>query len=868
MISWNIFTPVNHHYTCMKGFLIFLLAMNLCLLAHAQSFSVNTDGSTADNSAILDVKSTSKGMLIPRMTKTQKNAVVSPATGLLVFQQSPDSIGFYYYNGTSWLWLPGNDVLDTLSWKRNGNAATNPATHFIGTIDNQPLSFRQNNAWLGRWDAERNNYFIGGSAGAKITNGRFNIGIGDSALFNLLSGGRNIAIGNAVLPKISSVSGMISIGDSSGYNNVLGNKNIFIGERAGYANSSGSANILIGTNAGNRMPAGDGNIFIGDSTGASMTSAGATSSVFIGDKAGSKTNAQPNSFIGNFSGRANTTGVFNCFVGTLSGWINQGGSFNTFLGEYSGLDNVTGSNNVFTGYLSGGNTTGSNNVFSGYRAGNANVTGSGNTVIGSDANLLTNNLTNAAAIGYLAAVDTSNALILGSINGINGATKNTNVGIGTTKPLAMLHVKDSSVLFSASSSLPVTPGDPPQKGDGIRMMWYPAKAAFRAGRAGPANWDKDSIGLYSFAAGYNTRSKGDYSTSSGFSCYATGTYATSFGDGSTAAGNAAFSACQTSHAFGSYSVAMGQTSLALARSSIALGENAYASGENATSFGYASTASGYNSFVKGYFSVADGDMSTGFGYPIRAKSYNSFVIGRYNDTTSLSSSAWVSTDPLFIVGNGSSSSVLANAMTILKNGNTGIGTATPGYRLHISGSRTNDGGWADGIVVENTGTTGEAAISFRNTTVPSTRQWTIGMNQTTYLAFSYGASFAGSTTRMMIDTSGNVGVGTNTPTAVIDVDGTYKMGTNGTVNTALIKDTVNINVGLVPGNGELDVTVALANVTTNGVVSVSPAADINSGIIIAWARVSAAGTIKIRYRNLTGVAIDPPAINYYIAVVQ
>ena len=63
----------------------------------AQSVAINTDGSPPDHSAILDVKSTVKGVLIPRMCKTEKNAIVSPATGLLIFQNAPDSVGFYYY---------------------------------------------------------------------------------------------------------------------------------------------------------------------------------------------------------------------------------------------------------------------------------------------------------------------------------------------------------------------------------------------------------------------------------------------------------------------------------------------------------------------------------------------------------------------------------------------------------------------------------------------------------------------------------------------------------------------------------------------------------------------------------------------------
>ena len=86
-----------------------LRAACVCLLscsayfATAQSVSINTDGSTAHASALLDVKSTSKGVLVPRMTKAERNAIAAPATGLMVFQNAPDSVGFYYYDGTSWL---------------------------------------------------------------------------------------------------------------------------------------------------------------------------------------------------------------------------------------------------------------------------------------------------------------------------------------------------------------------------------------------------------------------------------------------------------------------------------------------------------------------------------------------------------------------------------------------------------------------------------------------------------------------------------------------------------------------------------------------------------------------------------------------
>lgn len=58
--------------------------------------------STPHASAKLEVASTSKELLIPRMTAAQKNAIVSPSTGLLIFQTDAPP-GFYYYNGTGWL---------------------------------------------------------------------------------------------------------------------------------------------------------------------------------------------------------------------------------------------------------------------------------------------------------------------------------------------------------------------------------------------------------------------------------------------------------------------------------------------------------------------------------------------------------------------------------------------------------------------------------------------------------------------------------------------------------------------------------------------------------------------------------------------
>ncbi len=86
------------------------------------------------------------------------------------------------------------------------------------------------------------------------------------------------------------------------------------------------------------------------------------------------------------------------------------------------------------------NTEGSYNAFFGDVAGFSNTTGSNNTVIGTQANVGAIDLTNATAIGSKALVSQNNSLVLGSINGLNSATSDTNVGIGTTSPGFKLHI--------------------------------------------------------------------------------------------------------------------------------------------------------------------------------------------------------------------------------------------------------------------------------------------------------------------------------------------------------------------------------------------------------------------------------------------
>ena len=259
-----------------------------------------------------------------------------------------------------------------------------------------------------------------------------------------------------------------------------------------------------------------------------------------------------------------------------------------------------------------------------------------------------------------------------------GFSQTGNVGIGTTTPKARLHVTDSSVLFSASAVLPITPGNPPVEGGGRRMMWYADKAAFRAGIAFGNQWDKDSIGTLSTAFGNSTKAKGESSFASGWASSAPGTTSTAMGQNSIASGNYSTAIGSSTNASGENAVALGAFAKSPGFSATALGYNTTAAGFYSTSLGFITEASGAYSTAMGNQTRASGLNATSLGFFTRARSDYSTVIGLFNDTST--------TNSLFEVGNGTNDNARNNAITILQNGNTGIGTVNPVARLHVADS--------------------------------------------------------------------------------------------------------------------------------------------------------------------------------------
>ncbi len=213
-----------------------------------------------------------------------------------------------------------------------------------------------------------------------------------------------------------------------------GNFNLFAGASAGASNTSGSQNSFFGGNAGLSNSTGSNNSFFGN--GAGINNTGGFNNAFFGSAAGS----------------ANSTAAANSFFGVSAGQSNSIGANNSYFGAFAGQSNQTGANNAFFGRWAGiSNSSGNENVFVGTNSGQTNTTGSGNTTVGFSSDFGSNGLTNATAIGNRSFVSQSNSLVLGSINGVNGASANTNVGIGTTAPGYKLHVKGENIRIEGDS---------------------------------------------------------------------------------------------------------------------------------------------------------------------------------------------------------------------------------------------------------------------------------------------------------------------------------------------------------------------------------------------------------------------------------
>jgi hypothetical protein len=251
-------------------------------------------------------------------------------------------------------------------------------------------------------------------------------------------------------------------------------------------------------------------------------------------------------------------------------------------------------------------------------------------------------------------------------------------------------------------------------------MWYPAKAAFRAGSVGEnkdgTQWDAAKIGDYSTAFGVDTEASGSAATAMGFSTTASafgatavgeetkasGVDATAMGFQTTASGEATTAMGSFSTASGSAATAMGDNTTASGMEAVAMGSFSTANGEGATAMGDRTIASGIAATAMGDGTTASGSAATAMGDATTAATDGSISLGEHN-------SANTSRDgTLLVAGNGSFSDN-SDALVLKKDGDMAVGPSDPqDLRLHVAKDKPNAGvgdrPGANIVLFENTNT--------------------------------------------------------------------------------------------------------------------------------------------------------------------
>lgn len=161
-------------------------------------------------------------------------------------------------------------------------------------------------------------------------------------------------------------------------------------------------------------------------------------------------------------------------------------------------------------------------------------------------------------------------------------------------------------------------------------------------------------GFGSIALGSENVVIGDCGFASGYGNRCEGVYSTAFGGTNTAVGGRTFVTGTSCYASGLNSVAMGN--------------GARSTGAYSFAMGYQDTASAQGSFALGYKTSAKGNYSIATGYTTTVGAYAGVVIGRYNASTGGNPTTWTGTDPLFIVGNGTSAANKKDALVLYQNG--------------------------------------------------------------------------------------------------------------------------------------------------------------------------------------------------------
>jgi trimeric autotransporter adhesin len=361
----------------------------------------------------------------------------------------------------------------------------------------------------------------------------------------------------------------------------------------------------------------------------------------------------------------------------------------------------------------------------------------------------------------------------------NGKTR---IGLGTdTSGTLSIFGNDGIVAMGTLGSGAVL-----SLGGGTRMMWYPQKAAFRAGIADGSEWDDANIGSYSIAMGSGTTASGSFSTAMGVSTIASGYNSTAMGFRSIASG-------MVSTAMGYYTTAGGDYSTVIGRG--VDGSNRLV---NSTS---SSLMVGFNSTIPTLFvgpssgagtfgKVGIGTSSPATALQVAGTIYSSAGGIKFPDGTVQTTAATSGGDGKW----SGDSSIYYNA------GNVGIGTATPLTKLHVKDSDISlqsthllnelitvedlDAGL--GLYSDNGGNYGSVLSMGEVVSGALTNKWSIyrttsAANPANQLRISFGsnANYASNPAIMSLSANGRVGIGTTAPLTKLQIADTIYSSVGG-----------------------------------------------------------------------------------------
>ncbi|MEP7166014.1 MAG: tail fiber domain-containing protein [Ferruginibacter sp.] len=621
----------------------------------AQSVGIGTI--TPDASALLDIKSNNKGILVPRTSTISRLAILNPAKGLMLYDTTTSS--FWFHNGTAWAQIGAA----ANGWALTGNAGTNPANNFLGTTDNLPLRFRLNNTSSGELNPITGNVYLGFKAAEQQTAGYSNVAlgiaalrsntsvsnlvaIGDSALYNngtatttTFEGIYNTAVGSKALYSNSTGSFNTAIGYKALYSNTTGEQNTAIGLHALFSNTIGTNNTANGANAlhynsiGNNNTANGDNALYFNTTANNNTAVGysalsyqsfnnggnvwESNNVAIGFEAltlnnpTSTSNGISNTAVGTYALRSNTIGFDNTALGASALYYNDEGEENTAIGRQALFSNTGGNRNTAIGYKAlRFNQSGNRNTATGMEALYSNTTGNFNTADGSGALYLNSTASHNTAVGADALANQ------GFSNGGNFWSSN-NVAVG-----------DGSLYFNNPTS---TINGINNTAIGTEALYNNTQGYFNTAIGYNALYS-NTVGYYNTAIGYNAlfNNAGDTYCNTAIGSYTlsnniSGAYNTAIGYGAT-----------TDLPSSNYNTLIGTYTHCSASNSVVIGYNSFTNTNNLALLGNPSTLftggySNWSNFSDGRFKKDIDEDVKGLDFILRLRpvTYHMDVRGLY-----------------------------------------------------------------------------------------------------------------------------------------------------------------------------------------------------------------------------------------------